>query len=754
MSHRPRRPFGRPILAVGALLALLIGCAHPAPTVIRPLRAAPGADPRPVRFVVEPGTPQARVNAVRAAWAEAYPRLVALTGLTPPPLTVRLYRTLDRFLEDLKRTGEMPAGDVSLFRHRTLGSPRPILGNLFVPHDLPPREVICYDLVSAFFDALSDRAYRKAKWLDVGVSEVWAQRLCRAKSRYRRGRLFLPLATLATEGGWSKLREGSGVKLYLARGQAALVVETLLEKLGDQRFVGLLRELRRSSVEEALRKTLGLGVAGLEDLVRARHFKGFIAPPPLREVTVPDFPGRVLVQEGLPPARVEAVTRAYRHAHEELLKLMGRAPQRQNLRLFATRARFLEDLSYVAGMTEETVDFFRKGTAGAPRPIDGEFYVPPDMNTPGVCHELTHQFFEALAGDAYQRAKWLDEGLAEHFEHRLCGGDARPRPLGRFIPLARIASSHGWHELMEQGQAGPIYTEARLVVTLLGEKLGDARLVDLVRKVATAPLGTALEKTMGLTLAQLEQLARERFWTMAPRGPASRTATRPVATRPARLVTEAGVSRRRVKQLVALYARATSRLARHTGVTPPAQTLRIYRTREAMLRDLETVGGLPRPILQRFGKGTPPPPWKGHLYVPPEMTPPELCRLLSRVFVEERWPTYDWAMWLGVGYVNYLARQTCPTGAPWPRPRAPFVPLRSMVSKRDWVRRLDQGQFEALGTEALLVVKLLVERFGEASLAAVLADLYQLSLGEALRKNLHLAEEEIASLVRERYWSE
>ncbi|OGR07328.1 MAG: hypothetical protein A2341_03140 [Deltaproteobacteria bacterium RIFOXYB12_FULL_58_9] len=227
----------------------------------------------------------------------------------------------------------------------------------------------------------------------------------------------------------------------------------------------------------------------------------------------------------------------------------------------------------------------------------------------------------------------------------------------------------------------------------------------------------------------------------------------------AHVVVEPGVPPERVVAVNTAYLVAYERLLDLTGVKPPPLNLRVYQTRDAFLADLRhlsgftdvsyfQVSGAPRPLGQQF-------------YVPPDLSPENVCHELTHAFVDTIWGrAFKRAKWLDEGFAGYFARRYChdlddgrwlPLDISlWPRPGREMFPLSAMTAEPQWqaFRRTDKGD---VYTQAMLAVRWLVEKHGEPNLLALIRALQQNELDDALRSQFGLSSGDIDIELRELY---
>jgi C-terminal processing protease CtpA/Prc len=219
---------------------------------------------------------------------------------------------------------------------------------------------------------------------------------------------------------------------------------------------------------------------------------------------------RLVVANGVAAQRVEQVNHAFLTSYEHLLRLTGVKPTPITLRIYATRQPFVDDLQRYSGF-EDTRGF---SVSGAPRPLDGQFYVPPDLSPETVCHELTHAFLDTIWGNGYKQAKWLDEGFAQYFAYRYChdleGGRVVPldpdywrSPVEPAHRLSEMTTEAQWGEL-RQKNASAVYTQAELTVRWLVDKYGEEKVLAVVRAVESRGLDGALSDTLGLEVRAVD----------------------------------------------------------------------------------------------------------------------------------------------------------------------------------------------------------------------------------------------------------
>lgn len=199
--------------------------------------------------------------------------------------------------------------------------------------------------------------------------------------------------------------------------------------------------------------------------------------------------------------RVREVRESYAKAWRLLTERTGLHPAQPRLRIYRTREAFLRDLG-AAGFSRDTVESFRRG--GAPRPMFGTLWVPPQMDAASVCHELTHVFIEALAGEAFQRSKWLDEGYATYFEVSRCGGSRAAPTLP--VPLAEMTTASQWRALrLADGKR--VYASAWVAIDRLVARFGEPKILELIAATRDRAVEEVLQQVLGVDLAGAQAIA-------------------------------------------------------------------------------------------------------------------------------------------------------------------------------------------------------------------------------------------------------
>ncbi|MGI5863344.1 MAG: hypothetical protein ACOX6T_14985 [Myxococcales bacterium] len=210
----------------------------------------------------------------------------------------------------------------------------------------------------------------------------------------------------------------------------------------------------------------------------------------------------VIVEPGTDPARVSAVVESYEKTWRILAKRTGTAPSPHTLRIYRSREPFLQDLKTVSGFDERGVAYFAR--SGAPRPLRGQLYVPPDMPVEDVCHELAHGFFEALSGEAYRQAKWLDEGFASYVANRYCANKAEPPAFEPpALRLREVTLERQWSARRDKLH---IYRQSARLVARMVERWGEERVLDLIRALGQHGLEGALGQVLDVGVEELEAM--------------------------------------------------------------------------------------------------------------------------------------------------------------------------------------------------------------------------------------------------------
>jgi len=222
---------------------------------VRPLRRLAQTTRADIR--VEDDTPEGRTREVSAAYQKAYSVLSGIFG-TSPPLTVRIYRSRDRFLLDLHDVAGMP--DEALAFFRTSGAPRPINAQLFADPDMSP-VTLCREVAHAFVESATGDAFLGAKWIDEGFAEYFATTYCGHGTETPPIAPWIALQELDTEDEWHALQ---GRRRNQAYRQAGYAVKAMVDRFGEPRVVEVLRALKTLPLPRALSQTFGTTPRQLE----------------------------------------------------------------------------------------------------------------------------------------------------------------------------------------------------------------------------------------------------------------------------------------------------------------------------------------------------------------------------------------------------------------------------------------------------------------------------------------------------------
>jgi hypothetical protein len=157
--------------------------------------------------------------------------------------------------------------------------------------------------------------------------------------------------------------------------------------------------------------------------------------------------------------------------------------------IYHTQEDLVRGLVAYSGFSQSNAQRFSR--SGAPRPLSGSFHVPISMDARTIAHETTHMFIESVSGSAYQRAKWIDEGLAEYMSYLYWKKDSPDAAVtgktneynaflsqnrDRLFPLDRLCAESQWSALNTGSTASLIYREAFLVVAMLVRQHGLGKL--------------------------------------------------------------------------------------------------------------------------------------------------------------------------------------------------------------------------------------------------------------------------------------
>jgi hypothetical protein len=390
----------------------------------------------------------------------------------------------------------------------------------------------------------------------------------------------------------------------------------------------------------------------------------------------------------------------------------GKRPPVPALRVYRSRERFLADLAR-AGFERQTVEYFRR-TGGAPRPMHGTLWVPPDMKPSGVCHELTHSFIDVLAGGGYLRAKWLDEGFASWFEETECGSPGFDPPYPIAIP--DMTAEEQWSRLRE-ADASRLYRSAAGVVRKLVAKYGPSKILDVFSTLRSEDLPQAIRLVLGIDMREVEAIANagDPPWLEPDCEPEP--------------------------EVYALYKEVWSYLAKVAQRPLPAPPrLRMYCKRDAFLSDLRALGWDDASLGLFAQRGEPRPlPGEAWALWAPAYDPFAVCRDLTYAFAAAlSGDGFRRAAWLDRGFASHIAWSVC--NAPPMRMPADPIPLASLATEAEFRARSGQGA-ERAAESSWAAVERLSTRFGDAKLAELLAELRSSDLDSAMRKILGIGVE-------------
>jgi len=162
---------------------------------------------------------------------------VGLAGRPVHAPQLVVYRTRERFVADMRAVG---FSDSFLAMFERSSAPRPLLvaaWTAWMPPDAEP-SAVCELLAQGFFDVLSGDASRRVRWLDAGFARWVAKRECPASS---------------------EARDARGVDA-----SAAITVERIVTRFGEKKLVELIAALHDEELEPAMRKVLGVDLAGVQ----------------------------------------------------------------------------------------------------------------------------------------------------------------------------------------------------------------------------------------------------------------------------------------------------------------------------------------------------------------------------------------------------------------------------------------------------------------------------------------------------------
>ena len=199
------------------------------------------------------------------------------------------------------------------------------------------------------------------------------------------------------------------------------------------------------------------------------------------------------------------ILRVLEDAHAQVRKVLGAEPPR-DVRVVIYDSAVFE---------REYGGLFRFSAAGF---YDGAIHVRAGTAvTERLARTLHHEYAHAVIDSLAPRGTfpgWLNEGIAEYFEHRVAGrsqmSSHQLRLLrsaiadGRWIPLRRL--SRPSFVRMKPEAAALAYAESFAAVEFLGRRRGEHALERLCEQlVRTGDIDRSLERVYRLTLAELEQ---------------------------------------------------------------------------------------------------------------------------------------------------------------------------------------------------------------------------------------------------------
>ena len=141
-----------------------------------------------------------------------------------------------------------------------------------------------------------------------------------------------------------------------------------------------------------------------------------------------------------------------------------------------------------------------------------------------LTHEYVHLVLDEVGNDSPLPA-WLNEGLAEYYEHELGLRGERPNATrvkfygsvdtagsaaldGTLIPLPSLESQADWNSQTDSGRITLQYAEAHMAVRFLTESYGALAPVDMVQRIGNgSTMGSAIAAVTGLSYGEF----RERF---------------------------------------------------------------------------------------------------------------------------------------------------------------------------------------------------------------------------------------------------
>jgi len=203
-----------------------------------------------------------REKEVRKSLSTCNDNLATLFKTSPAPLTVNIYGSEDKFIEDLQTLQGLNKEDAESFRGN--GAPRPLRNRVLIPPKFN-LESTCHELVHHYLEANTNKTnlLTGGKWFDEGSANYFSAKIYRPEVWEKRSKSYsliqnqpIAFSFLENDAEWAKLRnlKKERDRAYV---QSTLMVYLFLNKFRNSSYEKLLLELKNSAFNTAFEKVTG-----------------------------------------------------------------------------------------------------------------------------------------------------------------------------------------------------------------------------------------------------------------------------------------------------------------------------------------------------------------------------------------------------------------------------------------------------------------------------------------------------------------
>jgi len=213
---------------------------------------------------------------------------------------------------------------------------------------------------------------------------------------------------------------------------------------------------------------------------------------------------------------------AFEYAYTAIGNILGAYPKEKFLvYVYLTQEDLVQGLQTFSGFSPKNAAYFKSG--GSPRPVSYTLHVIPGADWHRIAYEYTHVILEEISGNAYESAKWLDEGLAEYLaytvtidtfygEKEIQWGKSRINTVkqalnqDKLFSLDSISTSNQWASQTNMTDYDLQYAQAYAVVTFLAERYGLESCISILKFINGGDSQqTAVQKALSISVPQLEK---------------------------------------------------------------------------------------------------------------------------------------------------------------------------------------------------------------------------------------------------------